>query len=410
MSSVETHDSLFVEPFAGMAGDMFLGALLDLGDPRFTLEHLRALAVDLVPGEAQLTVEKVWRGSLSGLALDVRTPEHGQLPHRGIADLEALLARSALLSSSARERARAVLWRIAVAEGRVHGCAPEEIHFHELGAVDTLVDVCGAVHALECLGVRKVFATAPLVGSGTVRCAHGDMPVPVPAVAELLRGRPHRIGGGGERLTPTGAALLVELATEFGEPGAFVASAIGYGAGQRDPREGPPNVVRVQLGRSEAASPRPEVWTLECNLDDMTAEELGFLVQELRAAGALEVWTSAVAMKKDRPGVIVAALARANSRAALEAALFDHSTALGVRWTRSERTECERVDLEVRVGEFRVRGQRRLRPGADPRSLDARDIAFEYDDLAALARARGIALRAAEQLARASFATGLSQA
>jgi hypothetical protein len=236
------------------------------------------------------------------------------------------------------------------------------------------------------------------------------MPVPVPAVAELLRGRPHRIGGGGERLTPTGAALLVELATEFGEPGAFVASAIGYGAGQRDPREGPPNVVRVQLGRSEAASPRPEVWTLECNLDDMTAEELGFLVQELRAAGALEVWTSAVAMKKDRPGVIVAALARANSRAALEAALFDHSTALGVRWTRSERTECERVDLEVRVGEFRVRGQRRLRPGADPRSLDARDIAFEYDDLAALARARGIALRAAEQLARASFATGLSQA
>lgn len=405
MKPVETCDTLFVEPFAGMAGDMFLGALLDLGDPRFSLEHLRALAADLVPGEAQVATEKVWRGSLSGLALDVRTPERGTLPHRGIADLEALLARSTLLSPASKERARAVLWRIAVAEGRVHGCAPEEIHFHEIGAVDTLVDVCGAVDALERLGVRRVLATPPLVGSGTVRCAHGDMPVPVPAVAELLRGRAHHIGGGGERLTPTGAALLVELVAEFGDPGAFVASAIGYGAGQRDPREGPPNVVRVQLGRSGAGTPRPEVWTLECNLDDMTGEELGFLVQELRAAGALEVWTSAVAMKKDRPGVIVAALARASARPALESALFAHSTALGLRWTRSERTECERIDLEVRVGELRVRGQRRLRPGADPRSLDTRDIAFEYDDLAALARARGIALRTAEQLARAAFAT-----
>lgn len=403
MTSADTSDTLFVEPFAGMAGDMFLGALLDLGDARFPLERLRALAADLVPGEAQVTTEKVWRGSLSGLALDVRTPERGTLPHRGLADLKALVARSNLLSTASKQRACAVLERIAVAEGRVHGCSPEEIHFHEIGAVDTLVDVCGAIDALECLGVRRVLATAPLVGSGTVRCAHGDMPVPVPAVAELLRGRAHHIGGGGERLTPTGAALLVELVPEFGDPGAFIASAIGYGAGQRDPREGPPNVVRVQLGRTGVAASRPEVWTLECNLDDMTGEELGFLVQQLRAAGALEVWTSAVAMKKDRPGVIVAALARANARAALEAALFAHSTALGLRWTRSERTECERAPFEVAVGDARVRGERRVRPGSDASVHDERDVAFEYDDLAALARARGIALRDAEALARAAL-------
>ena len=403
MTSVDTSDTLFVEPFAGMAGDMFLGALLDLGDARFTLERLRALATDLVPGEALVTTEKVWRGSLSGLALDVRTPERGTLPHRGLADLKALVGRSSLLSPDAKRRACAVLERIAIAEGRVHGCSPEEIHFHEIGAVDTLVDVCGAIDALECLGVRRVLATAPLVGSGTVRCAHGDMPVPVPAVAELLRGRAHHIGGGGERLTPTGAALLVELVPEFGDPGAFIASAIGYGAGQRDPREGPPNVVRVQLGRAGVAAPRPEVWTLECNLDDMTGEELGFLVQQLRAAGALEVWTSAVAMKKDRPGVIVAALARASAREALEAALFAHSTALGLRWTRSERTECERLPFEVAVGDARVRGERRVRPGSDASVHDERDFAFEYDDLAALARARGIALRDAEALARAAL-------
>jgi uncharacterized protein (TIGR00299 family) protein len=408
MSFYALSDTLFVEPFAGMAGDMFLAALLDLKDERFTLAHLRELAAALVPNEAQLETETVWRGSLSGLQLDVRTPDSGTMPHRGIAELEGLMARVPQLSDAARARARAVLWRIAVAEGRVHGCRPEEIHFHELGAVDSLIDVCGAVYGLERLGVRRVLSTPPLVGSGTVRCAHGEMPVPVPAVAELLRGHPHHLGGGGERLTPTGAALLVELVEQFGSPGDFVTDAVGYGAGHRDPREGPPNVLRVQLGRAVAVRTRPEVWTLECNLDDMTGEELGFLLQRVRDAGALEAWSSPVSMKKDRPAVIVSALCRDAARAELERVLFDHSTALGVRWTRSERTECTRRDFTLEVDGQRVRGQRRVRPGADEGAADERDLAFEYDDLAALALARGISLREAEsRVRRAALSQGL---
>lgn len=393
---------LFVEPFAGMAGDMFLAALLDLRDPRFTLDDLRALAEALVPGEARLKTETVWRGSLSGLLLDVETPETSSAPHRKLADLEALVAR-APLGPQARARALAVLRRIAAAEGRVHGCSPNEIHFHEIGAVDSLVDVCGAALALERLGVARLVATQPLVGGGTVHCAHGEMPVPVPAVAELLRGVPHVLGQGGERLTPTGAALLVEWAESFEPPGAFVASAIGYGAGHRDPRVGPPNILRVQLGRSAAPRAAPEVWTLECNLDDMTGEELGFLVQQLREAGALEVWSSPLSMKKDRPGVLVSALCREGQRAALELALFEHSTTLGVRWTHSLRTECERLPFEIALHGRRVRGQRRVRPGSSSAgSPRAKDLAFEYDDLAALARAEGLSLREVERQALAA--------
>jgi uncharacterized protein (DUF111 family) len=243
-----------------------------------------------------------------------------------------------------------------------------------------------------------VLASPPLVGSGTVRCAHGDMPVPVPAVAELLRGVPHVIGGGGERLTPTGAALLLEYVEGFEEPGAFVAERLGYGAGHRDPKTGPPNVLRVQLGRAAGppASAAAVAWRLDCNLDDMTGEELGFLAGALRAAGALEVWTSAVQMKKDRPGTLVSALCREPARPALERALFDHSTTLGVRWTRHERTECAREPFEVTVLGERVRALRRIRPGSAPTE---KDLSFEYDDLARIAASRGLSLREVERLA-----------
>jgi uncharacterized protein (DUF111 family) len=164
----------------------------------------------------------------------------------------------------------------------------------------------------------------------------------------------------------------------------------------------------VQLGRAVAVRTRPEVWTLECNLDDMTGEELGFLLQRVRDAGALEAWSSPVSMKKDRPAVIVSALCRDAARAELERVLFDHSTALGVRWTRSERTECTRRDFTLEVDGQRVRGQRRVRPGADEGAADERDLAFEYDDLAALALARGISLREAEsRVRRAALSQGL---
>ncbi len=281
--------TLFLEPFSGLAGDMLLAALLDLSDPRFTLSDLRALADALVPGEARLTTETAWRQNLSGTLLTLVTPESSHPPHRTLKDIAALIER-APLSAAVRARSLAVFRRIAVAEGRVHGCSPDEIHFHEVGAVDTIVDVCGACFALERLGVERVVSTPPVTGTGTVRCAHGLMPVPAPAVAELMRGRECRIeGGGGERLTPTGAALLVEFCERFEAPGAFTAERVGYGAGHRDPKEGPPNVVRVQLGSASPGTASTAVVQLEVNLDDMTGEELALVSERLRAAGALDV-------------------------------------------------------------------------------------------------------------------------
>ncbi|MBI5435141.1 MAG: nickel pincer cofactor biosynthesis protein LarC [Planctomycetes bacterium] len=384
--------ALWIEPFGGIAGDMLLGAFLDLEDVRFTIDDVRRLARELVGGEGSIEVERVWRGSLSGRCVTVHTRETEHPPHRGLADCLALIERSSLARGS-KSRAAAVFRRIAEAEARVHGAQVEEIHFHEVGAVDALIDVCANVLALERLGIESVFTTPPLLGSGTVRCLHGEMPVPAPGTAEILRGHASEFGGGpGERTTPTGAALLVEFASPFRAPHDFTALEIGYGAGHKDFASGPPNILRVTLGRARADRSSAEAWQLEVNLDDQSAEEIGFLVEQLRAVGALEVWTSSIHMKKDRPGTLVSALARAELRQPLEAALFAHSTTLGCRWRAVQRTELAREELEVTLDGHRVRVKRRVRE-----DVEAIDLSPEYDDLAALARASGRNLRELER-------------
>jgi uncharacterized protein (TIGR00299 family) protein len=395
---------LVIEPFGGIAGDMLLAGLLDLERPEFAVEDLRALAGELVPGEVELGTEPVVRRGLRALRLDVRTPETGAAPHRHLSDLLALLDRCSL-PPAGRARAAAVLRRIAEAEARVHGIGVEEVHFHEVGAVDTLVDVAGAVLALERLQVERVVASAPYLGGGTVECAHGTLPVPAPATAELLLGLPQVRGEGGERTTPTGAALLAELADVVGAGGgdALRTLALGLGAGTRDPESGPANALRVSLAESGAASgATTAVWRLEFNLDDTTGEEIGYCVAALREAGALEVWTVPVQMKKDRPGAIVTALARddAERRAALEAVAFTHSPTLGVRWSRLARTECAREERVVELAGHAVRVKRRVVPGRmrddEPGPLD---LSPEYDDLARVARETGRPLRELEQRA-----------
>lgn len=391
--------TLLLEPFGGLAGDMFLAALLDLDDPRFRLTDLRELAGALVPGECQLKLSRVRRGAFEATHLDVRTGETEDPPHRHLSHLRELLQGPAL-SDAARSRALRVLEALAEAEGRVHGIPPEEVHFHEVGAVDTLIDVCGVVLALERLGVERVLSTVPLAGSGSVRCAHGEMPVPVPAVCELMRGLPLRHGGGaGERLTPTAAALLKVLVDEFEPNSILSASSIGLGAGTRDPQDGPPNLVRVQLCESVSAKgERREAWLLDVHLDDATGEELGWCLRALREAGALDAWSAPLQMKKDRPGVQISALCRAAQREALEAVVFERTQSLGLRWTRVERTECEREFQTIQVEGFEVRLKLRHRPhypGASP--FGPRDVSPEYEDLVPLAEARGWSLREAER-------------
>jgi len=395
--------TLWLEPSGGLAGDMLLAALLDLGDPRFDLAVLEDLVRRLVPGEASLAVEPVRRGAFAALRLDVRTAESAAPPERHLAELLALLERADLPPGVAG-RAAAVLRRIAVAEARVHAIDVDEVHFHEIGAVDTLVDVAGAVLALERLAVERVVSAPPYVGGGTVRCAHGEVAVPAPGTAELLRGLPHAAGPGGERLTPTGAALLAELVDSFEPRGARVVEALGYGAGAREPAEGPPNLVRVQLGRSLPGPESAEVPDLEAglpagarttsvhgvefNLDDATGEEIAFLLERLRAAGALDAWTVPCQMKKGRPGVVVTLLCRAADLPRVRAEAFRHSPTLGLRTRAWERVECARDEIVVRLEGREVRVRRRLGVTDDAHALSP-----EFEDLAALARASGRGLR-----------------
>jgi hypothetical protein len=390
--------TLFIEAFGGMAGDMFLAALLDLEHPLFSLEDLRALLPSLVPGEASLEVERAWRGSLSGCLLHVRVPQADQ-PHRGLSECLALI-ESAALSPRAQERAAAIFDCIARAEAAVHGCSVEEVHFHEVGAVDALIDVCGAALALDRLGIERIYALPPFAGGGRVQCAHGEMPVPAPGTAQIMRGLPMQLAReGGERLTPTGAAILATCADVFEAPGLFSSAHIGYGAGHRDPDSGPPNLVRVQLGGQVGGLQADRTaWMMEVTLDDMSGEELGFLIEGLRGCNALEVWSSQVQMKKDRPGVIVSALCRERHRAEIQEFAFAHSTTMGVRWMRYERAEYSRETLEIELDGHPVRVVLRSAPVSDA-PVGPLDLSPEFDDLAALARISGRPIRDLERRA-----------
>jgi pyridinium-3,5-bisthiocarboxylic acid mononucleotide nickel chelatase len=392
---------LWIEPFGGCAGDMLLAALLDLDDPRFAEGDLITLAEELVPGEAELTFSRVQRGGLAARHMDLSTPETVDPPHRHLAQLVDRLG-AASLSGPAQRGATATLTRLAEAEAQVHDVPLERVHLHEVGAVDTLVDVAGAHLALARLGIDRVFVSPPLVGEGTVRCAHGEMPVPAPAVAQLLLGRPFLTGGGRERLTPTAAAFLTEHTEAFAAPVGFTATATGLGAGTADPKVGPPNLVRVHLGKATASSTSQRVpaWRLDVNLDDMTAEEVGHALQRLREAGALEAWSSPVSMKKDRQAALVSALAREDSRAALEAVCFEWTTTFGVRWTALERAECGRSSLSVEVDGQAVRVKVRERPDYPGRApFGPRDLFPEHDDVGGAADATGRTLREVRALA-----------
>ncbi|MDF1839029.1 MAG: LarC family nickel insertion protein, partial [Planctomycetota bacterium] len=267
--------------------------------------------------------------------------------------------------------------------------SPESIHFHEVGAVDTLVDVCGAAYAMQLLGVSRLHVRPPLLGSGTVKCAHGILPVPPPATAALLRGWPVRMGGGGgERVTPTGAAVIAAWGTLDHDTQPRVLLGIGYGAGTRDPKpdEGPANLLRVLYTESEEVLEKASIWQMEVNLDDMTGEDLGHCVAALREGGALDVWTASIDMKKDRPGTLLALLVQSAHRAIIEELVFRHTSTFGLRWTPVERTECNRR-FESRVIEgIEVHFKIRMRPGDGPGVL-ASDVFPEFEDLRKLAGA-----------------------
>ncbi len=340
--------------WSGVAGDMWVGALLDAGVPLAPLAAaVRSLAL---PG-VSVRATKVLRAGLSGthFAVDVgafapvaaaghagaRVPVAGGHEHRRLADIEAIVTRADLPPAVVAD-CLAVYRAIGEVEAKAHGCGLQDVHFHEVGAEDTIVDVVCACLGTQLLGVERLHANGIAVGSGTVRAAHGVLPVPAPATAALLQGIPVRACGlPGERTTPTGAALLRQLVDAFDEPVTFTAEAIGYGAGTRDDDD-VPNLLRLSVGTAAPATSALELVELQCQLDTATGEQVGWLLDELLARGATDAFAAPVTMKKGRPGLLITVLCDDARVASLEALLLEESSSLGVRRHRVQRTVLER--------------------------------------------------------------------
>ncbi len=385
---------LLLEPIGGIAGDMFLAAALDLGLPRAELEQaLRTLGV----GGWRLVVSAAEVSGIRATHVEVAVDEPG--PERHLAEILETVEQSRL-PPRARRAARSVFEAIGRAEAKVHGVPLEEVHFHEVGAVDSIVDVCAAAVALDLLGWPRVVSTPPELGQGLVRTAHGLLPVPPPAVLEILAGKTVRLSGPpGEAVTPTGAALLATLA-EVAEPPAMAVERVGYGAGTaRWPDR--PNVLRMTLGEeARAAAPEPEagaLYVLEANLDDCPGQLAARAIEAALEAGALDAWVAPLTMKKGRPGYLLSALVRGEKRAAVTEVFLAETTTLGVRFHAVERTELARelVPVETAYGTVRVKVSREAGRvlGAQP----------EYDDCLARARERGVPVKEVAAAAAAAF-------
>ena len=318
--------------------------------------------------------------------------DHGRHHHRGLTEINRIVDRSSL-SPAGRARASRLFRRLAEVEAGIHQVPVEEVHLHEVGAVDSIVDVVAAVSALEWLAPERVVASALNVGSGTVRCEHGELPVPAPATAELLRGVPvYAAGPPAELVTPTGALIVTEYAGAFGPAPAMRIERIGYGAGDRNPA-GRPNVLRALVGDGSGIGPLERVVVLECQIDDMNPQLYGALMERLAAAGALDVFYAPIQMKKNRPGTLVTVVAPPGRREALADVLFRETTTIGLRVTETERERLDReeVPVETPIGAIRIKVARR--DGA------VRNAAPEFEDCARLAAERGLSIKDVQAIA-----------
>ena len=397
--------TLYFDCFAGASGDMVVGALLDAGLP---IDELRtALGSLAIEGRWHVHADRVLRAGVSATQFKLHSHEHqghhehhdhhDHHDHRSLPEIERAIGRSAL-STSGRQKAIELFRRLGEAEAAIHQVPVERIHLHEVGALDSIVDIVGAVFAMEWFGTEDV-AVSPLnVGGGTVTCAHGTFPVPAPATARLLTGVPtYSTGAVGELVTPTGALLMTGYAKAFGPMPPMRVERIGYGAGDRDPA-GFPNVLRVFVGeRVGTVSNVETIVSLECEIDDMNPQIFGALMDRLHAAGALDVFYAPVQMKKNRPGILVTVLAPPDRREAIAELLFRETTTIGVRWQEMsrERLERETVGVATPLGEVRVKVARRA-----GRVVNAQP---EFEDCVRIAEARGVPIKEVQALALQAY-------
>ena len=381
--------------FNGAAGDMIVAALLDAGaDAGRLRERLDGLRV----GGYSLAIEKVNKQGLAATRFQVALDESAARPHRHLKHIVEIVEH-AELPRGVKDKATWIFTRLAEAEAAVHGTTVDKVHFHEVGAVDAIVDIVGAVVALDLLGIERVVCSPLPPGSGTVVCEHGVLPVPAPATAYLLRNVPLASSDEpGELVTPTGAAILTTLAAEFGPMPGMRMRAAGYGAGSREGRTRP-NVLRVLIGDADDAGDTDSITVLETNLDDVTPQVVGHCVEKLLAAGALDVYTVPIQMKKQRPGVLLTVLCAAAKAAALERILFAETTTLGIRRHQAMRTKMLRqIDtVETPFGPIRMKIASRG---------DLVTAAPEYEDCKAAAERHGAALRTVMAAAQSAWLTG----
>jgi hypothetical protein len=371
----------YLDCFSGIAGDMLVGALLDAGLPFGILD---AEIAKLGLKEVTLSAEKAKRKGITGTDFKVAVGHDHH--HRSLTTIEKIINESTL-DAPIKETAIRIFRRLGEAEAGVHGVDIEKVHFHEVGALDAIVDIVGAAIGFHHLGIGRVVCSPINVGSGTVKAAHGVMPVPAPATATLLTGVPTYVDGPAMELTtPTGAAVAVTMSESFGSMPAMAVSSIGYGAGDNDLKDRA-NVLRVLIGETSAATESTEVWVIEANIDDMSPQIAGYARGRLLAAGALDATLTPVFMKKDRPGYTLTVLAALENREALADLVFAETTTLGLRMYPAQRRILDREwkTVQTPYGEVRLK--------IASQNGNVKTVTPEYEDCKKLALEKGVPLK-----------------
>lgn len=393
--------AIYFDCFAGVSGDMTIGAQLDLG---VDLESLKEQLSSLELGGYEINSRRVQRSGISATKFDVEVDLRAQAA-RSLTEIRSIILSSSL-SDLTKSRSIAVFERLADAEARVHGTTPDKVHFHEVGAVDSIVDTVGAMIGFDLLGVDRFFCSALRVGSGLVDTEHGRLPIPAPATAELLRGKPIYAGEiEGEFVTPTGAAIVATLCEEFGALPPMSITSVGYGAGSRDPKNFP-NALRLLFGETAETiieSSDASVVVVETNIDDMNPQVCGFVMERAFALGALDVFMIPAQMKKDRPGVLFTILCKPADAETMIDLLLRETTTLGVRYYNTKRRAVERAveTVDTEYGPVRIKV-----------ALDgARTLHFhpEYEDCARLAIESKTPLIEVQAAANAAYQRRLAQ-
>lgn len=389
--------TLYLDCFAGVSGDMMVGALIDCG---LDFEALRQELTKLNLQGYELSLTRVDRSGISASKFDVRTTGHDlshHHAHRSLSEIKQLIETSAL-SSEVKRRGVMIFERIGAVEAKIHDIPIEEVHFHEVGAVDSIIDIVGVCIGLEMLGLERILCSALHVGSGTFTCAHGTYPVPGPAAVELLRGVPIYSGEiVGELVTPTGAAIVAVLASDFGPLPAMRTERIGYGAGTRT-YPNFPNVLRAIIGEMTTDRASTSVAIIETNIDDLNAQVFGYLMEQLLTASALDVFYTPVQMKKNRPGILLTVLCAPEDRERITEILFRETTTIGVRYRIEQREVLrrERVTVKTPYGEIGIK----VAYGRDGQQVN---FAPEFDDCRAAALRYQVAIREVQQAAITAF-------